>query len=248
MAVSALGLVVLGGAWPCVASAQTDPEDIRNEYRVTLVTTRPAADREKVVFFQYLGVVDSNDKGVTSFYYSPPGLIIKPRKWAEVWVGMFGIYSQFTSKDSSWELRPLTGAKFYVPNHAKMNIFNFTRFEYRYVNQSHAGTTTKRLRNRVGFEVPFTQARAWTPRTWYGLADVEHFWQLDDGYLERYRVRGGIGYIISKTWRAEAIYHAEFSGDAGQPKVYKDNIFRLNIKLSLSRRGARMSIAPDIDE
>lgn len=161
---------------------------------------------------------------------------------------MFGIYNKFTEKDSSWELRPLAGAKFYVPNHAKMNIFNFTRFEYRSVNQSHKTTQTKRLRNRIGLEAPFTQAKAWTPKTWYGLTDVEHFWQLDDAYLERYRIRAGIGYILSKTWRAEFIYHAEFSGGAGQTKNYTDNIWRLNIKLSLPRRGQRVSIAPDFDE
>ena len=145
-------------------------------------------------------------------------------------------------------MRPLASVKFYVPNEKKLNLFNFTRFEYRSIHQNGATNAIPRLRNRLGLEAPFTQARAWTPKTWYGLADVEPFWRLDDGYLERVRVRGGIGYILSKTWRTEFIYHAEFSGGLGEPKKYTDNIFRLNIKLSLARRGQRMSMLPDFDE
>lgn len=242
-------LVVLTGAGRPASAQTADASDsIRDEYRATLVITRPAAERERLILFGYLGVVKSEDKHVTTLYYSPPGLIYKPKKWMEIWGGMFGIYNNYSNQDNSWELRPLTGVKFYAPNKAKANLFNFTRLEYRSIHQSGTTTSTPRLRNRVGLEVPFTQARAWAPKTWYGLADVEHFWRLDDGYLERYRVRGGIGYVLNTTWRAEFIYHAEFSGGKGEDKTYKDNIWRLNIKLSLPRRGQRVSIPAEIDD
>ena len=242
--VSALCTVV-----PRSASAQAaDTDNIANEYRVTLVATKPAAERQKVIYFAYLGVVDSPDKQVSSLYYSPPGLIIKPKPWAEIWVGVFGIYNSNKTTDNSWELRPLTGLKLYAPNRAHMNLYNFTRFEYRSVHQSGSTTSTPRLRNRTGVEVPFTQEKAWAPKTWYGLSDVEYFYRLDDEYLERYRIRGGVGYVLSKTWRAEFIYHAEFTGGNGVQKAYTNNIWRLNIKLSLPRRGERVSIVPDFDE
>jgi hypothetical protein len=233
-----------------IASAQTTgtSDSVNNEYRVTLVTTRPAAEREKLIFFQYLGVVDSPDKQVRSLYVSPPGLIVKPKKWAEIWLGMFAVYNSNKAQDNSWELRPLTGLKLYVPNHVNVNLYNFTRLEYRNVHQSGTTTNTPRLRDRIGVEVPFTQAKAWAPKTWYGLGDVEYFYRLNEKYLERYRIRGGVGYIVSKTWRAEFIYHAEFTGANGQAKAYTNNIWRLNIKLSLPRRGQRVSIAPDFDE
>jgi hypothetical protein len=244
---AALGLLVIGAlAHPASAQTTTD-EPIRNEYRVTLVTTRPAADREKVILFQYLGIVDNNDKQLTSYYYSPPGLIIKPTKWVEIWAGMFGLYTDNKEANNSWEIRPLTGVKVYVPNNKKLNLFNFTRFEYRSIHQDGTSNGIPRLRNRVGVEGPFTQTNAWTPKTWYGLADAEPFWRLDDGYMERFRIRGGIGYILSRTWRAEFIYHAEFSSGKNEPKRYSDNIWRLNIKLSLPRRGERVSIVPDVD-
>ena len=53
--------------------------------------------------------------------------------------------------------------------------------------------------------MPFTQEKAWMPQTWHGLGDVEYFWRLNDDYLERYRIRGGIGYVLSKTWRAVTV-------------------------------------------
>jgi hypothetical protein len=249
------GLVVVmvlavSAAVPRSASGQSadPPESIANEYRATLVMTRPAAEREKVIFFAYLGLVDSPDKQVSSLYYSPPGLIIKPKPWAEIWGGMFGIYNRNKGKDNSWELRPLTGLKLYAPNRAHINLYNFTRFEYRSVHQSGSTTSTPRLRNRSGLEVPFTQEKAWAPATWYGLSDVEYFYRLDDEYLERYRIRGGVGYVLSKTWRAEFIYHAEFTGGNGVHKAYTNNIWRLNIKLTLPRRGQRASVVPDFDE
>jgi hypothetical protein len=244
----AIALAVLLGGGGAAFAQDAGADDIRNEARLTLVTTRPAAEREKVVWFQYLGVVNNNDKQLTSYYYSPPGLIYKPTKAVEIWLGMFGLYTDNKETNNSWELRPLTGLKLYVPNDKHMNVFNFTRFEYRSIHQFGETTNIPRLRNRVGLEAPFTQARAWTPKTWYGLADVEPFWRLDKGYLERVRVRGGIGYILNRTWRGEFIYHAEFSGGQGEPKKYTDNIFRLNIKLSLARRGQRMSILPDFDD
>ena len=79
-------LLTLFVAVPRSASAQgtTPAGSIANEYRVTLVATRPAAEREKVVFFGYLGGVSSPDKEVSSLYYSTPGLIIKPKPWAEI--------------------------------------------------------------------------------------------------------------------------------------------------------------------
>ena len=34
----------------------------------------------------------------------------------------------------------------------------------------------------------------------------------------------------------------------GAQKAYTNNIWRLNLKLSLARRGQRMSVLPDFDE
>ena len=51
--------------------------------------------------------------------------------------------------------------------------------------------------------------------------------------------------IVSR--RAGFIYHAELSGGAGEKKTYKDNLWRLNLKLSFPRRGQRVSSVLDVD-
>ncbi len=234
-------LVILTVAAPAIAQSDND---ITNEYRVTLVTSKPVSD--KVILFVYLGGVKSPDKSVSTLYYSPPGVIYKPKPWMELWAGMFGLYNNNKNTSNSWELRPLGGVKFYVPNKKKLNFYNFTRYEYRFINQNNNTTTIPRLRNRVGIEAPLSKGdKAWTPKTFYTLADVEPVWRLDDKFLQLVRVRGGVGYILNKTWKAEVIYHAEFSGAKGEPKNYTGNIWRLNFKLNLPRRGHRH--ASDID-
>lgn len=227
-------------------SAFGQTNDITNEYRLTLVTAKPMTD--KLTLFAYLGVVKAPDKSVGTLYYSPPGVIYRAKPWMELWAGMFGLYNRNQNAANSWELRPLGGVKFYVPNKAKINLYNFTRYEYRFINQNHHFTTVPRLRNRVGAEIPLTQKKAWTPKTFYALVDVEPIWRLDDKFLQLVRLRGGLGYIMNKTWRVEFIYHAEFSGGKGQPKEYTGNIWRINFKLNLPGRGKRNQHVPDIDE
>ena len=228
-------------------SAVGQANDITNEYRITLVTSKPIS--EKATLFAYLGLVKAPDKSVGTLYYSPPGMIYRPKPWMELWAGMFGLYNNNHNAANSWELRPLGGLKFYIPNKLKANLYNFTRYEYRFINQNHNTTTTPRLRNRVGIDIPLNQEKAWTPKTFYTLTDFEPIWRLDDDYLQLIRLRAGLGYIINNTWRVEFIYHAEFSGAKGQSKDYTGNIWRLNFKLTLPRRGQPdLRRVPDIDE
>jgi hypothetical protein len=220
--------------------------EITNEYRGTLVTSRPVSD--KVILFQYLGYVSSPNKGVKTLYYSPPGVIYKAKPWLEIWAGLFGLYNANKNAANSWELRPLTGVKVYLPNKKKLNIYNFSRFEYRFINQNNNTASQPRFRNRVGIEAPLKKGgRAWTPKTFYMLADAELIWRPDDKYMSIFRIRGVVGYIFSPKWRAELIYHTEFTGSKDGPMSYTGNIWRLNVKLTLPRKGVRHTHDIDLD-
>ena len=245
VAAGLIAVFLLSGALGLSVLAQTS-NDVTNEYRLTLVTTKPVSD--KVILFGYLGVVTAPDKQVKTLYYSPPGVIYRAKPWLELWGGMFGLYNNNKNASNSWELRPLGGVKLYVPNNKKINLYNFTRYEYRFINQDHHTKTQPRLRNRVGIEVPLSK-NAWTPKTFYALGDVEPIWRLDDKYMSLFRIRGGLGYILNKTWRAEFMYYAEYSRSSKTgPMSYTNNIWRMNIKLSLPRRGKRPPTSVDIDE
>lgn len=226
------------------AGAQTTAGSVTNEYRATFVGSRPVSD--KVTLYQYLEFLNSPNKGVKTLYYSLPGVIYKPKPWMELRAGVFGLYHWNKDTTDSWEMRPRVGVKFYVPNRKKLHIYNFTRFEYRFVRQNDYTQSIPRLRNRVGIEAPLAkQKNAWTPKTFYALADVEPIWRLDDKYLQFVRLRGGAGYIFSKKLRTEVIYYAEFSGPKGAPKEHTGNIWRLNFKLALPRKGVHHHV--DVD-
>jgi hypothetical protein len=241
-------MLLVTAVMPSFAFGQDPDNDITNEYRLTLVTSKPITD--KVILFQYLGLVKSKNKGVGTLYYSPPGIVYRAKPWLELWGGLFGLYNKLENAKNSWELRPLVGVKLYVPNKKKINLYNFTRYEYRFINQDHNTKTQPRLRNRFGLEAPLSKRRAWTPKTFYALGDVEPIWRLDDKYMSVFRIRAGLGYIWSKKWRTELIYHSEFTKSSKtDPMSFTGNIFRLNIKLNLPRREkTNDNQVPDIDE
>jgi hypothetical protein len=76
-------------------------------------------------------------------------------------------------------------------------------------------------------------ANAWKPRTFYGLIDIEPFWQSGAG-LNMFRFRAGLAYIPNNRVRVEFIYHTQWGQSTGSDAlVYNQNIFRLNIKVGL---------------
>jgi len=107
-----------------------------------------------------------------------------------------------------------------------------------------------RIRSRFGVEIPLSSGdRAWQPKTWYALADVEPYYRFDRHAVDPLRVRGGIGYVINDRIRTEFIYHAEFTRPAGSSGLeFTDNILRLNIKIGLTMGIIGRLQNPDIDD
>jgi hypothetical protein len=78
--------------------------------------------------------------------------------------------------------------------------------------------------------------KAWQPKTWYALADVEPFFRFDKDRLDPLRVRGGVGYVLNDRIRVEFIYTASFTRPSGSSSLeYTENAFRLNIRIALQR-------------
>jgi len=90
---------------------------------------------------------------------------------------------------------------------------------------------------RFGVEFPLaSRAKAWQPKSWYVLADVEPIYRFDKDRVDPLRVGGGIGYIVSSRLRVEFIYHALFTGPSGSSGLeYTDNVLRLNVKIDLGK-------------
>ncbi len=104
-------------------------EDIGNEYRITLFPSHKVTD--KIGGFGYLGYVWNPVKGYQTYYLGWPCATYTPKTWMQIWGGLIGAYTNNEDKSDLLEIRPFAGAKFFLPNNLKWNIYNFTRYEYR---------------------------------------------------------------------------------------------------------------------
>ena len=217
------------------ARAQND-EPIGNEYRLTLFPYHRISD--ELTGFGYLGYVNNPDKEYQTAYLGY-GANYTFNPTFQLWGGLIGTYTDNQNSADKLELRPFIGPKLFLPNDWKWNIYNFTRYEYRAIQDrdTHDWTGYSRIRSRFGVEFPLTsREKAWQPKTWYALADVEPFYRFDKDTIDPLRVRGGIAYIVSSRVRVEFIYHAQFTRPSGSSGLeYTDNIFRLNIKIALNK-------------
>lgn len=207
---------------------------VTNEYRVTIFPFHPIT--ENITGFGYLGYVNNPQGNYATYYLGYPGISYSVKPWLQIWTGLIGIYTDNEGKQDTFELRPFVGPKFFIPNKRKMNIFSFTRYEARtiYNHGTHEWSFKNRLRSRFGAEIPLTSVdKAWHPRTFYGLIDIEPFWQEGSG-LSMFRFRAGLAYIPDSHIRVEFIYHTQWGQSSGSDAlVYNENIFRLNIKVGL---------------
>jgi len=230
--------------------AWAQDEDIGNEYRLTLFPSHRIND--KLTGFAYLGYVGNPEKDYQTYYLGWPAAAYAPNRWLQLWGGLVGLYTNNENSSDKLELRPFIGVKLLLPNEAKWNIYNFTRYEYRGIQDrdTHDWNSIHRLRSRFGVEFPLaSRERAWQPGTLYGLADVEPYYRFDRGEVDPFRVRGGIGCVLNDRVRVEFIYHAQFTRPAGSSGLkYTDNIFRLNIKIGLNKGIMGRLQNPDLDE
>jgi len=214
--------------------AQDNP--VTNEYRVTIFTFHPLT--ENIAGFGNLGY-SSNPQGYYETYtLGYPGITYTIKPWLQIWAIVLGIYTDNEGKPDTLELRPYVGPKFFLPNKRKMVIFNWTRYEMRniYSHGTHDWAFYSRVRSRSGVQIPLTSlANAWKPKTFYGLTDVEPFWQAGSG-LTMVRFRAGLAYIPNDRIRIEFIYSTQWGKASGSDSlVYNRNIFRMNIRVGVKR-------------
>jgi hypothetical protein len=229
------------------ASAQ---EDIGNEYRFTVFPSHKVSD--KLTGFAYLGYVSNPDKGYKTYYLGWPAAAYSANSWLQVWGGLVGLYTSNSASADKLELRPFVGGKVFLPNNMKWNVYNFTRYEYRATQDRNTRdwSSVNRFRSRFGLELPLASSlKAWKPGSFYGLADVEPYYRFDKGWVDPFRIRVGVGYIMDERFRFEFIYHAQYTHPSGNSAlVYTDNIFRLNIKIGLNKGIIGILQNPDLDE
>lgn len=221
---------------PASVRAQ-EKEQIGNEYRLTLVPTY--AFSKQVFFTTYVGYVYSGGSKTNTIYLGAPGVVsYRVNNVIELCAGSFLIGNYSKEIADNTELRPLAGLKLVIPNKRNLHLYNWTRYEMRnfYYDDKNQNNTKHRIRNRIAVEFPISH-NAWEPKSFYGMADFEFFYTFSKDYIDRYRQRFGLGYVIDKNWKAEFIYHIQLlrASEVERPE-YTDNIFRLNFKWTIPHK------------
>jgi hypothetical protein len=240
--------VVLGLA--CAAAARAQNGDISDEYRLTVSPQHPISG--DLTGFGELGLRWNPDNNYDAFTILYPGLTYTAAKWVQFSGGLRTLYTHDEFTDSKLELRPFGGVKLFLPNGLKWNLFNYTRFEYRDMENldTHAWTSYSRLRSLFGAEIPLTsRERAWEPGTWYGLASVEPFYRFGWAGINQLQAGGGVGYVMHDRVRVELTCQTVFTQpQSGAGLQYTENIINLNFKIGLGEGILRRVLNPGSDK
>jgi hypothetical protein len=238
-----LSLLLLLALWPSLARA-TDDEN--NEYQLNVNAHARITDQFSTFGdFGYFRQPDDYSK----YRFGWPALIYRAKAWLQLSGGLDAYYTENFQSADTLELRPFAGVKLFVPNHAKILLYNHTCYEYRDTENldTHDWHSYSRIRSRFGVEFPLaSRARAWAPKTFYALTDVEPFYRFDRDEWDPVRVRGGLGYVVNDRVRVEVIYTAQFDrSDPGQPLEYNNNIIRLNLRIGFNKGVLGRLLSPE---
>ena len=208
---------------------------VSDVYQFNVNPHHPLTDQ--LSMFGNLGYYQNSD--YAKYRFGWPGLIYQIEPWLQLWGGLDAYYTDNNTSADELELRPFAGVKLFVPNRAQLQIYNYTRYEYRAFEDmaAHAWSNYSRLRSRFGAEVPLTsQPNAWEAKTFYALADVEPFYRFDKNEWDSVQARGGLGYILNERLRLELVYTAEFDRSlSGNSLEHSSNTIELNLRIALRK-------------
>jgi hypothetical protein len=172
------------------------------------------------------------------------------RDWLDAVAEIATGYTSQNDEVDSFELSPRVGVRFHVttrglpsgprkreriPRH-RVVVRNLLRFEWRNLFYTGGGglDSVGRIRNRLELQVPLNRERVTDDGARYLLADWEWFIPIDDPderFANRQRIRTGIGYRRSHSWRFEALYIWTRSRDTtDQGFQTSDNIVNVRVK------------------
>ncbi|HEY1791032.1 MAG TPA: DUF2490 domain-containing protein [Verrucomicrobiae bacterium] len=224
--------------WCLYLFAGSARADISEDYRLTAFPYYTFSN--KITVFAQLGYGLNRNGHAQTYNLLSPGAYFTANPWLQLWGGLNDRYNQNNDKADTFVFRPFAGPRLSLPNRWKWNLYNFTQYEYRATKNfdTHDWSSDNRIRSRFEADLPLsTVEHTWQPRTWYALASVEPFYDFNQSEVSQLRVSGGIGYVFSKYAQLEFVYYAKFRQQNGGGLEYSENIFRLNLKISLNREG-----------
>jgi len=204
-------------------------QEVADDGRIGVIFAHPIAGNLSGAPYVWF---DDQTGGVKTYRVSFPDVDYRARRWLHGVGGFLVNWTDGQASGNSRELRPYVGVKIFVPNSARVHLYDLTRFEWRRITNTSRDTTIRevRFRTRPGVEFPLS-TRAWQPATFYGLANGELF--VEHSFVDALRFASGAGYIKSDRVRIELQYVLELSRKVStEALAYSGNSFRLDFKFS----------------
>ena len=110
-------------------AARGADDDVSDEYRLTLAMHSKITD--KVSGNGTLGFFANPDLDTRTYRVQWPDFTYRAARWIQLSGGLLTQYIHDEHKADKLELRPFAGVKLLVPNQIKWNIYNYTRYEHR---------------------------------------------------------------------------------------------------------------------
>jgi hypothetical protein len=154
-------------------------------------------------------------------------------------MGALLVSNTFQNKSlNTFEVRPMVGTRLHFTPNKRLLTRLLVRLEQRNLENQETNEWDQSTRGRVRLETifPFNKPTMFAgDQLVYGLLDAEAFLVLDRDVPERFanrlRIRTGIGYRFSYTFRVEFVYTLQRSRNALEDDFSTtDHIFRIRLK------------------
>jgi hypothetical protein len=141
------------------------------------------------------------------------------------------------------ELRGMLGTRIHLTPHKRILTRLLVRFEQRNQRDQETAQWENSQRSRIRAEtiIPINKKSMFAGnQLWYGMLDAEYFLvfdqDLEERFANRFRLRAGIGYRLSNSFRFEFVYTMQQSKNTIDGNFSTtDNIFRFRIKQFLNK-------------
>lgn len=160
--------------------------------------------------------------------------------------GSFGITFSYVFQNdtaNTFEVRPTLGTRIHFTPNRRILSRLLIRLEQR--NFQHKETSdweqSARLRIRPELLIPLNRKSYFEDKMVYAIIDAEWFIimdkDVDERFANRFRLRTGLGYRLSRRWRFEAMFMLQESKNKiGEDFYSSDNIFRLRAKYYITHK------------
>jgi len=208
--------------------------EVTEEYRLLFTMDARIADRWSsggvLAFFE------DPDAESQTYRVEWPNVTYIATRWLQLSGGLLTQYTDDHDGANTLELRPFAGVKLFVPNKLGWTLYNYTRYEYRDIENLDTSDWDQknRIRSLFAAELPLTsRERAWKPKTWYALAGAEPFYEFETNDIDQLRLSIGLGRVFTDRLRVEFTYYANLTRPTGSGLAHTENMFQLNFRLGL---------------